>query len=288
MDNLIKREAVIQPTKKTVQTNFLVFDQKINDYAVTHSGRFASNVSEDFYRLSLKLAETMLSAGIQTAHRSMGELQCLLSVMMLDTFVPEYRITEYKRLETRYDGGRWEYIGFYDADSRGGDVGIGMEKSMNTFENGRLAHHSYHFAPFHYRKMMFSNEIDVCQAILKGQALSETQKETATKLIAEGYLEKDEPGQVICAIPVFTKEQYDLFLMSAKTIFADFLPLYAAEVKKYVNGYLKLFPKHLKEASERNGFHVFVVLFKAVAAHWQRNGKINIQDGAVCDVLIMR
>ncbi|MGI6654037.1 MAG: RNA polymerase sigma factor [Christensenellales bacterium] len=288
MDNLIKREAVIQPTKKTVQTNFLIFDQEINDYASAHSGRFANNVSEDFFRLSRKLAETMLSAGIRIANRSMGELQCLLSVMMLDTFVPEYKITEYKRLETRYDGGRWEYIGFYEADSRGGDVSIGMEKSMNTFDNGKLAHHSYHFAPFHYRKMMFSNEIDVCQAILKGQALSEAQKEAAAKLIAEGYLEKDESSQVICAVPVFTKEQYDLFLMSAKTIFADFLPLYAAEVKKYVNGYLKLFPKHLKEASERNGFHVFVALFRAVAAHWQRNSKINIQDGAVCDVLIMR
>jgi hypothetical protein len=83
----------------------------------------------------------------------------------------EQTIIDYivSRLDTsdckvHYDGGRWEYIGFYNDGSCGGDVGISMEKSMNNFENGKLAHYSYHFAPFAYRKMMFSHEIDVCQA----------------------------------------------------------------------------------------------------------------------------
>ena len=68
--------------------------------------------------------------------------------------------------------------------------------------------------------------------------------------------------------------------------FVDFLPFYTEEVKNYLNGYLKLFPKHLKEATERNGFYIFVALFKAVAADWLRNGNIKLPDGAVCDVLI--
>lgn len=286
MENLIKREAVIQPTKKTVQTNFLIFDKEINAYAPAHSGDFAAAVSEDFYRLSFQLAEKMLASGLQISNHSIGEFQCLLSVMLLDKFVPDYRPTEYKRFETRYDGGRWEYTGFYNDGSCGGDVGISMEKSMNNFENGKLAHYSYHFAPFAYRKMMFSHEMDVCQAVLQGQELSEAQKETAAKLIADGYLAKDESGKVVCTIAVFTKEQYELFLASVKTIFADFLPFYAEEVKKYLNGYMKLFPKHLKDATERNGFHVFVAIFKAVAANWMRNGKISIPNGAVCDALI--
>jgi hypothetical protein len=63
--------------------------------------------------------------------------------------------------------------------------------------------------------------------------------------------------------------------------------LYSDQVKKYLNGYMKLFPKHLKEAAARNGFHVFVAMFKAIAADWEQSGKINIQTGAVCDTLIM-
>ncbi|MDD5603944.1 MAG: sigma factor-like helix-turn-helix DNA-binding protein, partial [Eubacteriales bacterium] len=287
IDNLVKREAVIQPTKKTVQANFLIFDKEINAYAPAHSGDFAAAVSEDFYRLSLQLADEMLSSGLQISNRSIGEFQCLLSVMLLDKFVPDYRPTEYKRFETRYDGGRWEYTGFYNDGSCGGNVGISMEKSMNNFENSKLAHYSYHFAPFAYRKMMFDHEIDICQNVLQGHGLSEAQKETAARLIANGYLAKDELGKAVCAIPVFTKEQYDLFLASVKTIFADFLPFYSEEVKKYLDGYMKLFPKHLKEATERNGFHVFVALFKAVAADWLRSRKIKIPNGAVCDALIM-
>jgi RNA polymerase sigma-70 factor (ECF subfamily) len=133
IDNLIKREAVINLTKKTVQANFLIFDKEINAYAPAHSGDFATAVSEDFYRLSLQLAKKMLSSGLQISNRSMGEFQCLLSVMLLDKFVLDYRPTEYKRFETRYDGGRWEYTGFYNDGSCGGDVGISMEKSINIF-----------------------------------------------------------------------------------------------------------------------------------------------------------
>jgi len=32
VDNLIKREAVIQPTKATIQTNFLIFDESNDQY----------------------------------------------------------------------------------------------------------------------------------------------------------------------------------------------------------------------------------------------------------------
>ena len=113
------------------------------------------------------------------------------------------------------------------------------------------------------------------------------QKEYAAKIIAEGYLAKNDSGEVVCAIPVFTKEQHELFVASVKNNFAEFLPLYSKQVKKYLDGYMKLFPKHLKEAAARNGFHVFVAMFKAIAADWIKSGKINIPNGVVCDILIM-
>jgi RNA polymerase sigma-70 factor (ECF subfamily) len=295
--NLIKREAVIKPTKMTIQTDFLIFDEKINSYSTEHSGKFVAAVSEQFYQLSRKLTEKLLDTNydvrgylfipkLQTA-RSFDEILCLLSVMMLDKFVPDYKPTEYSAIQQKYDGGRWDYTGFMQDKSFSSDVGIGMEKSMNNFENGKLAHYSYHFAPFVYRKMMFDHEIDVCHAVLQKAELTEKQKEYAAKLIAEGYLAKNDSGEVICAVPVFTKEQHEAFIASAKEIYADFLPFYSEQVKKYLDGYMKLFPKHLKEAAGRNGFHVFVALFKAVATGWTKNGMINIPDDAVCDALIM-
>jgi hypothetical protein len=285
--NLIKREAVIQPTKTTVLSDFLIFDEQTNGYGAEHTGTFTDAVSDEFFRLSGILTDKMLSSGIQTAGRSVDEIRCLLSVMLLDAFVPEYGPTEFAIQRQRYDGRRWEYLGFLQDGSSKNNTGIGMEKSMNSYESGKLAHYTYHFAPFTYRKMMFSEEIDVCQSVLQNEPLTEKQKEYAAKLIAEGYFKKDTTGEIVCAVPVFTKEQYALFVETAKNTFADFLPHYTAKVKKYLDGYLKLFPQHVKQAAERNGFHVFVALFTAIAADWAKNGKIHIPEGAVCDALIV-
>ncbi len=286
IDNLIRRDALIRPQKATVQTNFIIYDKEINSYARLHSGDFTAVVSEQFLELSGRLTDELLSSGFWTAGRSRDEFICLFSVMILDTFVSDYRPCEYTRFGKKYDGGLWEYTGFYQDGSCGGDVGIGIEKSMNNFGSEKLAHYSYHFAPFTYRKMMYDHEIDVCHAILQKNELTEKQKEHAAKMIVDGYLSKNASGNLVCAIPVFTREQYTLFIDSAKTIFADFLTFYSEEVKKYLNGYMKLFPKHLKEATERNGFYVFVALIKAVAANWLRNENIKLPDDAVCDVLI--
>ena len=170
----------------------------------------------------------------------MDEILCLLSVMLLDKFVPDYKPTEYERVRQRYDGGRWDYLGFIQDEPSGGEVGIGMEKSMNNFESGKLAHYSYHFVPFEYRKMMFDHEIDVCHAVIGSAVLTEKQIGYAAKMIAEGYLSKQESGEIVCAVPVFTKTQYDLFISLTKEIFNEFLPFYSEQVKKYLDGYMKL------------------------------------------------
>ena len=285
--NLVKREAVIQPTKTTVQTGFLIFDEAICAYAPENAGKFVAVVSERFYELSGRITEKVLSAGLNAAGRAFDEIQCLLSVMLLDKTVPEYAPSTYTQIPQKYDGGRWDYTGFMQNNPYASDVGIGMEKSMNNYESGKLAHFSYHFAPFEYRKMMFSHEIDVCHAVIQREPLKEKQIEHAAKLIAEGYLAKNENGEIVCDVPVFTKKQHDLFITLIKEIFAEFLPFYSEQVKKYLDGYMKLFPKHLKEQVGRNGFHVFVALFKAVTADWIKNGKINISADAVCDALIM-
>ena len=84
--------------------------------------------------------------------------------------------------------------------------------------------------------MMFDHEIDVCHAVLQKIELTEKQKEYAAKIIADGYLTKNASGEIVCAVPVFTKEQHDLFIATVKTIFADFLPFYAVEAKRILTG----------------------------------------------------
>jgi len=291
VDNLVRREAVIQPTKATVQTNFLIFDEKNDEYAIEHTGEVVDAVSEKFFELSVQLTEKALSSGISTAGRSFDEILCLLSVMLLDKFVPDYKPCEYKRLRKRYDGFEWDYLGFLQSGSGKPVSGVGINRSENAVGGGVLAHTCYELsrtmAPFAHRRMMYTPEIDVCHAILQKEELTENQKETAAKLIAEGYLAKDSQGEAAFSMPYFTKEQYNEFCASAKEIFADFLTFYSGQIKRYLNGYLKLFPNHLKDAANRSGFAVFIGMYGAIAADWLDRGKISIPRGALCDALVM-
>ena len=133
---------------------------------------------------------------------------------------------------------------------------------------------------------MFDYEIDVCQAVLQNETLDEKQKEIAANLIEKGFLITSDNGEINCNIPVFTKEQHDLFTKSATDIFGDFLPFYAEKIGVFVDGHIKLFPKHLKDDARLNGAYLFAAMFNAIARDWLQRGKIVIPDGAVCDALM--
>ncbi len=57
IQNLINREAVIQPTKNTVQTDFLIFDGQASAYGQAHASEFARSVSEGFFDAAKELTK---------------------------------------------------------------------------------------------------------------------------------------------------------------------------------------------------------------------------------------
>ena len=296
IENLVRREAVVQPTKATVQTDFLIFDEETNNYGDELVDDMVEGLSEKFYQSSYKLTEKMISIGMQTAGRSFDEIMCYLSVMLLAATVPEsmpeYLPGKVSPFPQRYDGFRWKYIGFKDVDSYSrisinSRVSIGAERSMNNALHGKMAHYNFYFAPFEHRRYLRDYEIDVCQTILQNETLDDRQKEIASELIAKGFFTKSSAGEMVCNIPVLTKAQYDLFPKRAKDAFSDTLSLYSKKVKGFVDGYVKIFPKHLEKEAQFNGFNIFAAMFKAIANDWAQRGKITIPKDAVCDALIM-
>ncbi|MCL2405390.1 MAG: sigma-70 family RNA polymerase sigma factor [Defluviitaleaceae bacterium] len=332
IENLINRDALIKPTKTTVQTDFLIFDDVADGY---RNGigygiieDFVTAVSEDFYEAAHLLTQKTIFSGIYTAGRSFDEIMCFLCAMWLGAIVPDlaphYLPGKQQHFPRRYDGYRWKYIGFKvnDAnDVQNFDASMGIERSMNNFEHGKMAHYNFDFAPFVYRKFLFDYELDVCQAVLQGEvlyqsyfksapsvaenalersrfsartgpfksaiAIDDKQKEIAAALIAKGFLARGNDSEMVCAVPVFSKEQHDIFAETAASVFAQLMPVYAGKIKTYVNGYAKVFPKHLKEDAMFNGIHVFAAMLKVIVNDWVLRGKIVIPDGAVCDALIM-
>lgn len=93
--------------------------------------------------------------------------------------------------------------------------------------------------------MMFDNEINICEDILLGRKINDT--DSATSAIAKGFISKKENGKLFVTVPAFTKEQKQQLDLLADTAFQSSIDEYSDGVRKYVHGYQKLFPEHLKE-----------------------------------------
>jgi hypothetical protein len=133
---------------------------------------------------------------------------------------------------------------------------------------------------------MYTDEIGVVSALLRRETLSDEQKEKAAEMVASGYLKRDESGLLSPTMPVLTAEQYNAFKSRIAETFGAFLLDYQKKLKSYVSGYVKLFPAQVREAANRNGYYLFIAMFPKIAAVWQQQGKLNIPNGTICDVLL--
>ncbi len=210
---------------------------------------------------------------------------CLFSLLALDELVQKYKPTAYKKPALRYDGNMWAYhanvVGMvYD----GG--GLGINKNLNKGVKDCYAHYVYHFPPFAQHKMMYDHEIAICADILRNIEPSDRNKESISNMIAAGYLRKDAKGKIAVSMPVFSATQYRGFKVLLSEAFESFMPYYLERIQSYMQGYIKVFPAHLRDAANRNGFYLFVAMFSKVASIWLEQGKIHIPQEAVCDILI--
>jgi RNA polymerase sigma-70 factor (ECF subfamily) len=285
IENLIKREAVIQPTKATVQTDFMIFDESTASYSRKMAAPLAESVADEFYDCAVKLTQQTIDAGINTAGRGFDELLCLFSLLALDESVPKYPPSVFVKPKTRYDGSIWEYhgnvVGVEYANS-----GLAMNKCFDSETPNSYAHYVYQFSSFAEQRMMNTEYIWVINALLRNEILSNEQKEQAAQMVESGYLKRKEDGQIVTTMPVLTTQQYEAFKTSIGEIFGEFLPMYQDKIKAYVSGYVRKFPAQVYDAANRNGYYLFVAMFPIIAAVWQQQGKLHIPNGAICDVLL--
>jgi hypothetical protein len=289
IENLIKREALIRPTKNTIQTDFVIYDDTHLAYSREMSAALAKDLADPFYDCAVKLTQQTIETGIATAGRSFDELLCLFSLLALDESVRHYPPSVYKKPKTRYDGFVWEYQGEVNNLSyEKGLLAVGIFKSSDSSVSHSHAHYAFHFPPFAKQTGVYTDGIWVFRNLLCGEPLTEEQKETAAAMIVSGHLKRLEDGTLSPTMPILPKEQHQVFIENISKTFGDFLPIYQDRIKTYVNGYVRLFPAQVQDAANRTGFHCFVSMFQKIAEVWQEQGKLTIPTGANCDVLLGR
>jgi len=284
LDNLLKREAVSEPVKGKYRTEFLIYSEKIREYR-DKTGELLQPVVADMGKAMKSLADSVDELGIYTAGKSKEELVYLYGIMALEHLSKSHNPVEWKEHPVRYDGGRWSYHAHQMSNHKYPVKGLGREHSGNLGGDGTYSHTSYHFGGFTYREMMWSSQVNVCEAVLNGTEIADT--EAAALAIETGYLKKAD-GKLVVAVPAFTKAQYETFTELAEEAFAPVIDAYKEAVRKYVTGYKKLFPSHLENQADRACNYMFLTLYAVDICELAKEQGLLVPppEGSVCDVLV--
>lgn len=285
LGNLMKREAVSEVSKGKYRTDFIIYSNETKEYTEKAKGIFAP-VVEEFVSSMKILADAAERLGIYTAGKPKEELIYLYGILAMEHLNEKYNPIKWVERPVRYDGCRWSYHAHLMNGNQNRIRGLGREESSNLGSRGTYKHISYHFGGFSYREMMFDNEVNICEDILLGRKINDTN--SAASAIAKGFISKKESGKLFVTVPAFAKDKKQQFDLLVDKAFQSSIGEYSAAVRRYVNGYQKLFPEHLKDEVARACNYMFLTLYAThICDMAKEKGLLALPpDGSICDVLI--
>ena len=285
LGNLMKREAVSEVSKGKYRTDFIIYSNETKEYAEKAKGIFAP-VVEEFVSSMKILADAAERLGIYTAGKPKEELIYLYGILAMEHLNEKYNPIKWVERPVRYDGCRWSYHAHLMNGNQNRIRVLGREESSNLGSRGTYKHISYHFGGFSYREMMFDNEVNICEDILLGRKINDTN--SAASAIAKGFISKKESGKLFVTVPAFAKDKKQQFDLLVDKAFQSSIGEYSAAVRRYVNGYQKLFPEHLKDEVARACNYMFLTLYAThICDMAKEKGLLALPpDGSICDVLI--
>lgn len=285
--NLLEREAIVPAGKGKYQTNMIIYNGEEVKYDLELRNDLKSKVAVSFINTLKSFTKAVIETGVYTAGRSENELAYLFGILALEHLSKKYNPIPFVPYKVRYDGNEWTYHAFVNTMEDKESIGFGAEKSLNEGSEGSIAHMSYHFGSFAGRPMMTTDNINICERILYGIDCPETLKEKIAILIKDGILKSEQGRKITVNIPYLSLEQKKKFDMLAESYFEGVMPDYMEYLKKYADGYQKLFPANLKDDVQRACHYLFTNMFTRIVLFGQELALLEApSSGSVCDVLV--
>lgn len=284
LQNLEKRNAVIQASKGFYRTDFIIWTDKYGKFCEENAGNAISPVINKLLDALENLAKEAAKLDFYRAGKTEEELKFLYGAMAFSYLSKKHSDFSYPKIPHNYDGNGWRYIGNMES-GKYHRINIGHQISKNMASKGTYRHEVFMISSLGFRNMMYDDYINVCEDILiKGKTEDE---QTAAKTIEEGYIKRRESGELFVTIPAFTKEQLEQFYRIVETNFSPLMPEYADCINKFCESYIKLFPKHLMDDAKRMCQGMFKGFFDEIVRYCEINNVFSKPDkNYICDVLI--
>lgn len=282
MDNLKKRNAVIEKSKGKFQTEFIIWTDKYGEFCEKNAPQYLAPVSDKLTNALEKLFEHADKLPIYRADKSADELHYLYGVMAFDRISKVFSNIEYPKIPHNYDGSDWRYIANMET-GRFRRINIGHQICTPTRDTS-YSHHSYWLKGLKDRNMMCSEYVLACESLLDPKVnCPETYIANA---VQEGYIIRKD-GKLFVTPPAFTKEQKAEFDSIVDNIFEPISSDYIACVEKFILEYKKLFPKHLADDAQRMCQNMVLGFFEVIADICAEKSILaRPNEKWICDVLV--
>ena len=285
IENLLKREAIIESSKGKYQTDFIIWSDKYGIYCEENAEKALMPIMDKMLGALDSIAKEAARIDFYRAEKSEDDLFYLYGIMAFSYASERYCKLPYPWFKKKYDGNEWCYIGNMET-GRHHRIGIGTQHSANLGSRGGCSHTTYNgISGIAYRQMMYDNYTNVCEDILCDGSTEDI--DSVANAIQDGYIMKKQEGSFFITVPFFTKEEKEEFDAIADKYLAPLMPEYSEIVNKFISGYKKLFPKHLNDDADRMCQNMFMGLYAVIIEYAQRTEAIKMpSENCYCDVLI--
>ncbi|MCH5340860.1 MAG: sigma-70 family RNA polymerase sigma factor [Acetatifactor sp.] len=286
VDNLLKRDALIEVTKGKYQTDFVIWSDKYGIYCEENAEKALLPIMDKLLEALGNIARDAARIDFYRAEKCETDLYYLYGVMAFSYASQHYCKLPYPRFKEKYDGNRFCYIGNMETGKHHRPILVGEQHCSNSGSRGGYSHTAYHsISGITFREMMYDNYINVCEDILRSG--SSEDKESLANAIQDGYIVKKQDGSFFVTVPSFTKEQKEEFDRIAEKYLAPLMPMYSEMVNKFIAGYKKLFPQHLNDDADRFCQSMFRGMYSVIIEYGQRTGAVEMPSpNCHCDVMI--
>lgn len=290
MDNLRKREAVVETAKGKYRTDFIIWSDKYGIYCEEHAEKAVMPILDKMLDALKALAEDAGKIGFYRAEKTADDLFYLYCSMAFEYMLHHYCTLPLPEIKENYDGMRWRYIASMETGAHQ-RISFTIFRCGNMGENGSTSTGNYTHTVYNGisgmspRELMYNRYVNVCEDILLTGS-SDDVDATALAIQSE-YLLRREDGSLFVTAPAFTREEKQAFDALTEKYLSPLADEYAQLTNRFIAGYKRLFPKHLWEDADRMCRNLYFGLFYVLLSHVQKTGAIRQPSpGCCCDVLL--
>jgi len=283
--NLLAHEAVIEPARGKYRTDFIIWSDEYGIYSEQYALPTMLPMMDKLITAWKGIAADAAELDFYRADKSEDELIYLYGVLAWDIFRTRHCTLIAPAIPPRRDGFRWRYIASRESGAHP-RLRLPSNQCCNDGSRGSYASTCwFRFCGFPYRPLMYDFEINACEDILTGNAPQNENE--AAQAIQRGYIVRRDDGTLFVTVPAMTREQKVAFDEIAERHLAPLADEYNAAVLSYVEGYKKLFPRHLQDDAARFCRGTFGAMFRIVAEYAVEQGIVKQPPKETyCDVLI--